>query len=86
MAEEERMIKMEVDYCEIVDKAIPECEALAMDNKLNEAIDKLLVLEKQTRGVSKRDICNIYVFVIFDTALSRPPSCKLWELYLVCRK
>ena len=50
MAEEDRLIKMEVDYSETVDKAIPECEALAQDNKLNEAIDKLLVLEKQTRG------------------------------------
>lgn len=51
-AEEERMVKMEVDYSDTVDKAIPECEALAKDNKLNEAIDKLLVLEKQTRAVS----------------------------------
>jgi len=41
---------MEVDYTDIVDKLIPECEELAKESKLNEAIDKLLVLEKQTRG------------------------------------
>lgn len=52
MAEEDRMIKMEIDYTETVAKVIPACEALAADNKLNEAIEKLLVLEKQTRAVS----------------------------------
>ena len=52
MADEDRMIKMEVDYSETVDKAIPDCEALAKDNKLNEALEKLIVLEKQTRSVS----------------------------------
>jgi hypothetical protein len=51
MAEEDRMVKMEVDYSDTVAKLIPECETLAADNKLNEAIDKLLVLEKQTRAV-----------------------------------
>ena len=51
-AEEERMVKMEVDYSEAVVKVIPECEALVEQKKLNEALEKLLVLEKQTRGVS----------------------------------
>lgn len=50
MAEEDRLVKMEVDYTETVAKVVPECEALAAENKLNEAIDKLLVLEKQTRA------------------------------------
>ena len=54
MAEEDRMVKMEVDYSDTVAKVIPECETLAAENKLNEAIDKLLVLEKQTRGVSDK--------------------------------
>ena len=52
MGDEDRMVKMEVDYSDTVDKVIPECETLAAEKKLNEAIDKLLVLEKQTRGVS----------------------------------
>ena len=52
MAEEDRMVKMEVDYSDTVSKVIPECETLASENKLNEAIDKLLVLEKQTRAVN----------------------------------
>ncbi|XP_063682947.1 26S proteasome non-ATPase regulatory subunit 12-like [Bolinopsis microptera] len=50
MGDEDRMVKMEVDYSDTVDKVIPECETLAADKKLNEAIDKLLVVEKQTRG------------------------------------
>lgn len=49
-AEEERMVKMEVDYSEAVVKVIPECEALVEQKKLNEALERLLVLEKQTRG------------------------------------
>lgn len=43
------MVKMEVDYSLTVDTAIPECESLVSENKLTEAVDKLLVLEKQTR-------------------------------------
>ena len=59
MAEEDRMVKMEVDYSDTVSKVIPECETLASENKLNEAIDKLLVLEKQTRAV------NFLFFIYF---------------------
>ncbi|RMX55448.1 hypothetical protein pdam_00019355 [Pocillopora damicornis] len=43
------VVKMEIDYSETVDKRIPECEALASDGKLNEALEILLALEKQTR-------------------------------------
>ncbi|ESO07161.1 hypothetical protein HELRODRAFT_185452 [Helobdella robusta] len=41
--------KMEVDYSATVDIKIPECEKLAQNGKLEEAIDTLFVLEKQTR-------------------------------------
>lgn len=40
---------MEVDYSVSVDEKIPECEKLMKAGKLNEAIDILLSLEKQTR-------------------------------------
>lgn len=42
--------KMEVDYSATVDKKIPQCEALAAAGKLNEALDILMSLEKQTRA------------------------------------
>merc|ERR1711976_368499 len=41
--------KMEVDYSTTVDEKIPECEKLTKSGKLNEAVDILLSLEKQTR-------------------------------------
>ena len=63
MAEEDRMVKMEVDYSDTVSKVIPECETLASENKLNEAIDKLLVLEKQTRAVN---FLFFYLFLQFS--------------------
>lgn len=40
---------MEVDCSETVDKKLPECEALASEGKLDEALEILLSLEKQTR-------------------------------------
>lgn len=49
MADDGRLQKMEVDYSLTVIKKIPECEQLAQDGKLNEAIEILLSLEKQTR-------------------------------------
>ena len=42
--------KMEVDYSATCDQKIPEAEALAKTN-LQEAIDMLVALEKQTRIV-----------------------------------
>lgn len=40
---------MEVDYSSTVDEKIPQCEALAKQGKLKEALDTMLSLEKQTR-------------------------------------
>ncbi|XP_071960590.1 26S proteasome non-ATPase regulatory subunit 12-like [Antedon mediterranea] len=52
MADEGRLQKMEVDYTETVDKRLPECETLAKEGKLSEALESLLSLEKQTRTAS----------------------------------
>jgi len=43
------VVKMEVDYSEKCDKEIPECEERAKKGELNEALETLLALEKQTR-------------------------------------
>nr|CAB3265238.1 26S proteasome non-ATPase regulatory subunit 12-like [Phallusia mammillata] len=49
MADEGKLEKMEIDYSDTVDKVIPECEVIAKDGNLGEAIEKLHSLEKQTR-------------------------------------
>jgi len=43
------IVKMEVDYSETCDKKIPECEEMAKNGKVDEALEGLLALEKQTR-------------------------------------
>ncbi|XP_031558598.1 26S proteasome non-ATPase regulatory subunit 12-like [Actinia tenebrosa] len=43
------VVKMEVDYSDTVDKTIPQCEKLAEEGKLTEALEILLSMEKQTR-------------------------------------
>uniref|UniRef100_A0A8C5CBE3 Proteasome 26S subunit, non-ATPase 12 n=1 Tax=Gadus morhua TaxID=8049 RepID=A0A8C5CBE3_GADMO len=47
-----KMVKMEVDYSSTVDLRIPECERMAKEGKLQEAVEGLLSLEKQTRTAS----------------------------------
>jgi len=49
MGDDGKLQKMDVDYSSTVDEKIPECEKIAKDGKLDEAIDILLTLEKQTR-------------------------------------
>uniref|UniRef100_A0A8C1R648 26S proteasome non-ATPase regulatory subunit 12 n=2 Tax=Cyprinus carpio TaxID=7962 RepID=A0A8C1R648_CYPCA len=46
------IVKMEVDYSATVDQRLPECEKMARDGRLQEAIESLLSLEKQTRTAS----------------------------------
>lgn len=43
------MIKQEADYTTTCDEKIPECEKLALSGKLQEAIEILIILEKQSR-------------------------------------
>ncbi|MEE6507179.1 hypothetical protein FKM82_007985, partial [Ascaphus truei] len=47
-----RIIKMDVDYSATVDQRLPECEKLAKEGRLQEVIETLLSLEKQTRTAS----------------------------------
>ncbi|XDV36075.1 hypothetical protein PO909_005924 [Leuciscus waleckii] len=47
-----RIVKMEVDYSVTVDQRLPECEKMARDGRLQEAVESLLSLEKQTRTAS----------------------------------
>jgi hypothetical protein len=47
-----RIVKMEVDYSSTCDEKIPECQKLAKEGKMHDALDTLLALEKQTRTVS----------------------------------
>ena len=46
------VVKMEVDYSSACDEKLPAARALATQGKLTEAIDMLMVLEKQTRSGS----------------------------------
>ncbi|TNN54189.1 26S proteasome non-ATPase regulatory subunit 12 [Liparis tanakae] len=47
-----KIVKMEVDYSSTVDQRLPECEKMAKEGKLQEAIESLLSLEKQSRTAS----------------------------------
>jgi len=49
MADGATAVKMEVDYSETCDKKIPEAQTLAASGKLDEAMEMLTSLEKQTR-------------------------------------
>ncbi|PSN34115.1 26S proteasome non-ATPase regulatory subunit 12 [Blattella germanica] len=44
-----RIVKMEVDYSSTCDEKIPECQKMAKEGKMHDALDTLLSLEKQTR-------------------------------------
>ena len=46
-----RLVKMEVDYSNTCDLKIPECQKMATSGQLNEALEALLSLEKQSRTV-----------------------------------
>uniref|UniRef100_A0A8C9WFN8 Proteasome 26S subunit, non-ATPase 12 n=1 Tax=Scleropages formosus TaxID=113540 RepID=A0A8C9WFN8_SCLFO len=47
-----KIVKMEIDYSSTVDVRLPECEKMAKAGRLQEAIESLLSLEKQTRTAS----------------------------------
>lgn len=58
-----RLVKMEVDYSATCDEKIALAESLAASGKLQEALDTLLMLEKQTRTVSHLQIYIIYLLI-----------------------
>lgn len=47
-----RLVKMEVDYSTTCNEKIPAAQKMAKDGSVQEAVDILMVLEKQTRTVS----------------------------------
>lgn len=47
-----RLVKMEVDYSTTCDEKIPAAQKLTKEGNVQEAVDMLMVLEKQTRTVS----------------------------------
>lgn len=51
-----RLVKMEVDYFATCDEKIPAAQKMAKDGNVQEAVDMLMVLEKQTRTVSPQKI------------------------------
>ena len=60
----DRIYKMEVDYSSTCDEKIPAAEKLAEQGKVSEAVDSLMILEKQTRTVSFVISCQIvYSFI-----------------------
>lgn len=60
-----RLVKMEVDYSATCDEKIAVAESLAANGKLQEALDTLLMLEKQTRTVSCIHYFVNYFFLVF---------------------
>jgi len=59
------ILKMEVDYSSTVEEKIPVAQTLAKDGKLNEALELLLGLEKQTRtGADMMSTSKILVAIV----------------------
>ncbi|XP_057376771.1 26S proteasome non-ATPase regulatory subunit 12-like [Daphnia carinata] len=71
-----RIVKMEVDYSSTCDDKIPICKALAAEGKINEALEILYALEKQTRtgadAISTGRILEAIVQICFES--------KQWDL------
>jgi len=47
-----RTVKMDVHYCAMCDETISVAESWAASGKIPQALDTLIMLEKQTRNVS----------------------------------
>merc|ERR1712029_1339203 len=57
--------KMEVDYSETVEEKIPQAKELAAQNKLEDALEMLLALEKQTRtGADMHSTSKVLVAIV----------------------
>ena len=60
-----QIVKMEVDCSAVVDEKLPVAQKLAKENKLAEALDVLLGLEKQARtGSDMHSSCKILVTIV----------------------
>nr|CAG4636118.1 EOG090X04UV [Eubosmina coregoni]SVE69754.1 EOG090X04UV [Eubosmina coregoni] len=71
-----RIVKMEVDYSSTCDEKIPLCKSMAAEGKINEGLEILYALEKQTRtgadAISTGRILEGIVQICFDA--------KQWDL------
>nr|XP_045584435.1 26S proteasome non-ATPase regulatory subunit 12-like [Procambarus clarkii]XP_045584436.1 26S proteasome non-ATPase regulatory subunit 12-like [Procambarus clarkii]XP_045584437.1 26S proteasome non-ATPase regulatory subunit 12-like [Procambarus clarkii] len=60
-----RLVKMEVDYSTTCDEKIPAAQQMAKDGRVQEAVDSLMVLEKQTRtGADAHSTSRVLVAVV----------------------
>ena len=58
-------VKMEVDYSSTVEEKIPQAKELAAKNKLEDALEMLLALEKQTRtGADMHSTSKVLVAIV----------------------
>lgn len=58
-------VKMEVDYSSTVEEKIPQAKKLAAQNKLDDALEMLLALEKQTRtGADMHSTSKVLVAIV----------------------
>ena len=58
-------VKMEIDYSAAVEEKIPQAKELASQGKLDEAIEMLLTLEKQTRtGADMHSTSKVLVAIV----------------------
>ncbi|XP_064405875.1 26S proteasome non-ATPase regulatory subunit 12-like [Halichondria panicea] len=66
-----RLVKMEEDYSDTVDKRLPECTEMAQNGRLHDALESLLSLEKTTRtandSISTGRVMKAIVQLCFDT-------------------
>ncbi|XP_071548473.1 26S proteasome non-ATPase regulatory subunit 12 [Panulirus ornatus] len=60
-----RLVKMEVDYSTTCDDKIPAAQQMAKDGRVQEAVESLMVLEKQTRtGADAHSTSRVLVAVV----------------------
>ncbi len=71
-----RIIKMEVDYSSTCDEKIPICKALAAEGKINEGLEILYALEKQTRTVSLPFFFECFFHRVVSLFISFPAGCR----------
>ena len=58
-------VKMEVDYSTTVEEKIPKAKELAAQNKLDDALEMLIALEKQTRtGCDMHSTSKVLVAIV----------------------
>lgn len=63
-----RLVKMEVDYSTTCDEKIPAAQKMAKEGNVQEAVDMLMVLEKQTRTV-RSSYCLILLNMISNVTV-----------------